>query len=191
MYTLTCEVCGKVFETKNGRQKCCSHECAGTVKPKTGLPTQCPICKKTFIVSKYRKKYCSDPCAMKAQSQSKREHARRCYEEQQSRKRAQEGKAARAKERAKKMRAIRESGLTYGQYMARQQMEDAARIEKKATKVRKAWREPVELKKCTVTPDGWMQDRGYVGLRDTRSTRAALKPYARARLARGGSENGS
>lgn len=65
--TLTCIVCGKLFDRfQKSKQKCCSYKCYRSIpKKKTRIELSCQNCKKIYSVvlsRKERSKYCSKEC---------------------------------------------------------------------------------------------------------------------------------
>ena len=85
MYSKTCVVCGKVFETNNPRKKYCSKDCYfqvckkmardnARIKAKKNLKKiSCVVCGKVFESSYSNQIYCSKDCCLQA-------HRKRCYD---------------------------------------------------------------------------------------------------------------
>lgn len=105
LMTRICKRCGKEFTTEKNAQKFCSPKCAKTnlYFSKKQIEFTCAYCGKQFT-SLVKKKYCSDLCRMKNNGRYKQ--------------RLQSKKPKPFMSIVEVAKASRESGLSYGQYVA-------------------------------------------------------------------------
>ena len=122
---IECKCCGKTFERLHASQKYCSPECCSIVnldrskknwaknfKPKE-VERVCVYCGKTFINVGHKRKYCSQECSdVMKKTQTK--------EAQNNAKRKPRKKSTSLRDMAKE---AREHGMTYGQYVAKIEMQ--------------------------------------------------------------------
>ena len=81
MYTQTCHICGKEFQSKANNARYCSRECKLEIKrrrrislrgPSKVFSKTCERCGETFEASTANKKYCSQECYRLATVERKR-----------------------------------------------------------------------------------------------------------------------
>ena len=81
MFTKTCHICGKEFQSKAHNAKHCSRECKQEAKRKRRISLRgpsktfsrtCKQCGETFEARTAKKKYCSDECYRLATAERKR-----------------------------------------------------------------------------------------------------------------------
>lgn len=116
-----CVVCGKQFWPAHRGRKTCSDACEekwmtmrGNFGPCLGQTIECAVCGKPFVRLTANAKYCSKACARKRNRQKTRADDKKIRDLMAGR-----ARLPRSQSLEDVVRAAAESGLSYGEYVAR------------------------------------------------------------------------